>query len=135
MKKESLNTINNELTKSMLKGGITGLCAMAVILCIFALIITVLDLSATLIFPFSMTTLVIGSLIFGLIAGKCNGEKGIYIGVFSGFIYFTVFTLISLFSSSTNWLQVLIRLLCTIIPSVFGSVLGVNSGTKTKFKI
>ena len=127
--------MKNEFIKSVLKGTLLGLAVIFLCIFIFALLMTLLDLSASFSFPLSMVALGIGSFVSGLVSGKSIKEKGLLIGLYCGVIYLIVFSVTSLFSGSADFTSVLLRFLCSVIPSLAGGVFGVNSNSKSNFKI
>ena len=136
MKKDNDYYDGSIFLQSVFKGFVVGIVVTGLLLCVFAGIMLMLDMSAASTEYFSVAALIIASFIGGFFAAKFSGEKGLMTGAAVGGALFLFISLISvIFARDVKLLDFVIRLAATLPAATVGGILGVNAIGKNKFKI
>lgn len=122
--------------KPILIGSIISILSAGVLLFIFALVITKIDLPFSLITPISVAILGFSTLIGSFIGAKGFGRKGFFVGLCISLVIFITLLLLNLSIEPQGFGTVAVAKAITIlITGVVGGVLGVNKKKSAKFKI
>lgn len=117
----------------VLFGTAIGLVGTAVILTVFALILTLQDVPQGVILPLIIGAMAVGAFLGGYICARIAGKKGLVYGFLSGLLYYLILTLLSLavmhFSLDASQA---IKLGMALAASCVGGVLGVNGRGKRR---
>lgn len=125
--------VRNELSPGMqmLKNGGIG-ALIGLILCIVfsliaAFVVSIGDLPHRSVMPISMAIIGISAFIGSLIAGKIHKRQGLLIGLIVGAIMLLVVLAAGFFVPDESiGADMLLKALVTLVPSLVGSVIGVN---------
>lgn len=123
----------NSLYKNIASSVLIGLIVFAVLLPLFALVVTLLDLNISSTGPLASICIGISSAASGFIAAKKNNSKGLLLGSICGFIIFAIVKIIALLINPAGiTLITLIHLTIIMLAGCIGGILGVNSNNKRK---
>ena len=133
-----LNTSNDnkKMIKSVILGGVSSSCIMAILMCITAVILTTSALLPYEYLAYIMLFIEAISVFFGgYIASRVNKSKGLILGLINGGIIFTAITLSGLISSSDTITYItLLKLVSIMLFSILGGIKGVNVKEKIHIK-
>lgn len=136
LKKDNGYYDGNIILQGVVKGIIVGIVTIGLAIGAFSLIVTFLDLPRAYCPFLSLASIVIGTFFSGLCCSKSCGEGGLKCGGIMGGIFFVIFAIITLIlGSSAVLIDLFIRLVCCMLPSLAGGVIGVNIEDKRKFKL
>ena len=122
--------------KPILIGSIISIFSAGVLLFIFALVMTKVDLPFSLVTPISIVILGFSTLIGSFIGAKSFGRKGFFVGLCVSLLVFLTLLLINLSLQPQGFGSVaLIKASTVLITGIVGGVLGVNKRKTAKFKI
>lgn len=114
-------------------GSLLGMGFIIILLCIFALIMSLGIIPVNLAPLLASVGVAIGGFLGGLFAAKKSGKNGIFVGAVSGIFLFTLFSIFSLIVYKTApGSSTLIRAIIFIISASIGGILGVSSTNKRK---
>ena len=120
-----------ELVKYVLVGVGAALILCIVFSLLSALALTLADLPQKAILPISMAIIGISAFIGSFIAGKMLHKKGLWLGVLVGALLFALIFVGGLFVPDESLGSTVIsKLLLCLLPSIVGTVLGVNTRAK-----
>lgn len=123
----------NSIYKTIFVSILIGTIVFVILLPLFALIVTLLDLDISSTGPLASICIGISSAISGYIAARKIKRKGIVIGGLCGLIIFFLIKLISLLINSSGiTLITFIHLIIIVLSGCIGGIIGVNSGEKRK---
>lgn len=130
------DTVNKKIFKSLFFGIVIGSLVMIALMLIYSVIILQTGSAPSDELSYIILVFIgVGSLVSGYIAGRIYKKSGLAIGAISGAIMFLILFLSGV-SNISEGLSIisLLKLFVTIIPSILGSVLGVNKKEKLKIK-
>ena len=110
----------------MLKAVTVGLFALTVMLLLFSFVLTKVDVPFSLLNPVSMIMIALSCILAGYIAARSIRKRGFLIGAVCGIMIDIILILVSFFFSDCFDLQVLIKLIVSILSGSIGGILGVN---------
>ena len=126
----------NDYIKPILTGSIISILSTAVLLFIFSLVMTKVDLPFSLVSPISIVILGFSTLLGAFIGAKSFGCKGFFIGLCTSLLVFLTLLLLNLSMEPQGFGSIAIIKAATILISgIVGGVLGVNKRKSAKFKI
>lgn len=119
--------------KPFLIGILVSIISTAILLFIFAFLLTIYDASDSIVVIMSMLAWGIGALAGGFAAAKSYGKNGLIIGFCSGLIMFLILTIVAMIINSSGLtIQSFIKLVLSVICACVGGVLGINLKRKRK---
>ncbi|NLJ15959.1 MAG: TIGR04086 family membrane protein [Clostridiales bacterium] len=104
-----------------------GLIITAILLIIFAFLMSGIDLPEGIEAFFSALSLCIGAYFSGFIIGKLKRALGLISGIKCGIIIFAVILIISIFTGGFSGKLIIVKLIICLGGSAFGGIIGVNS--------
>lgn len=136
LKKDNEYYDGNIFLQGIIRGAVIGVVTLAVSVAVFSLVVTLLDLPRSFCPFFSLAAISLCSFFSALCCSKFCSEGGLKCGSIMGGIFFIVFALVTIILGSSQILiDLFIRLVCCMLPSLAGGVIGVNIESKRKFKI
>lgn len=122
--------------KPILTGSIISILASGILLFIFSLVLTKIDLPFPLIMPISIVILGFSTLIGSFIGAKSFGKKGFFIGLCISLVIFLTLLLLNLSIEPQGFGTIaIIKAVVVLIAGIIGGVFGVNKKNSAKFKI
>ena len=122
--------------KPILTGSIISIFSAGILLFIFALVMTKVDLPLSFITPISIMIMGFSTLIGSFIGAKSFGRKGFFIGLCVSLLVFLTLLLINLSIQPQGFGTVaLVKASTVLVTGIAGGVLGVNKRKTAKFKI
>ncbi len=122
--------------KPILTGSIVSILSSGILLFIFSLILTKIDLPFPLTMPISIVILGFSTLIGSFIGTKSFGKKGFFIGLCISLVIFLTLLLLNLSIEPQGFGTIaIIKAVVVLITGIIGGVLGVNKKNSAKFKI
>ena len=125
--------VKNEMSPSMQLvrdggiGALVGLVLCIVFSLIAAFVMSVGDLPHRSVMPISMAIIGLSSFIGALVSGKIHKRQGLIIGALTGAIMLAVILAAGFFVPDESvGATMLLKALATLVPSLVGSVIGVN---------
>lgn len=110
-----------------------GALVTAVLLLLFALLMTAVDMPSAASVALSTVAAALGALVSGFTAAKLKGCKGLVNGLIAGGILFAVILVISMCVSTAQFTMLTpARLIVCLLMAGIGGVMGVNMGRKRK---
>ena len=117
----------------MLFGTAIGLLGTAVVLMIFALVLTLQDIPQGIILPLAIGAMGVGTFLGGYVSARIVGQKGLLCGFLTGLLYYLVLTGISLaimhFSLDASQA---VKMGVALAAACVGGVLGINGKGKRR---
>ena len=121
--------------KPVLIGVAAGLVIAAVLLFLFAILIVLRDVPQALIDPMAIFSLVIGSLVSGIVCTRITRSGGLFYGTFCGGLLSVLVLLIGFFIGSAGiGLPGVFRVLFVMISAMIGGVIGANMRKKPGYR-
>ena len=122
--------------KPILIGSIISILSIGVLLFIFALVMTKVDLPFILVTPISIAVLGFSTVIGSFIGAKGFGRKGFFIGLCTSLLVFLTLLLLNLSMDPQGFGSVaIIKAITVLSTGIIGGVMGVNKRKSAKFKI
>ena len=125
--------VKNEMSPSMQLmrdsgiGALVGLILCIVFSLIAAFVVSVGDLPHRSVMPISMAIIGLSSFIGSLVSGKIHKRQGLIIGALTGAVMLAVILAAGFFvPDESAGATMLLKALATLVPSLVGSVIGVN---------
>ena len=125
--------VKNEMSPSMQLmrdggiGALVGLILCIVFSLIAAFVMSVGDLPHRSVMPISMAIIGLSSFIGSLVSGKIHKRQGLIVGALTGAVMLAVILLAGFFvPDESAGATMLLKALATLVPSLVGSVIGVN---------
>lgn len=134
MPKNQVNNFNKEMVTSFAVGTVIGLITTLASLLMFAIIMTAVDISTSVLPVLATISLIIGSF-FGAMytVGKIK-KKGFLNGIIVGAVVFLVVFIISFFVSREGLtLTTVFHLICCLLSGGISGILSVNKQMKNKY--
>ena len=129
--------VRNELSPSvqMLRdcgiGALLGLILCVVFSLIAALVVSMGDLPHRIIMPLSMAIIALSAFIGSIVAGKIHKRQGLLVGVITSVMMLAVILIAGFFVPDESFgINMILKIIATIFPSLVGSVIGVNMRRK-----
>lgn len=109
--------------------------ALCIFLCfIGAFIFFIGDIDFDNAFMFSILAYVMSSFLCGYLTGRNLKEKGMLLGALSGFCFFIMCLIISVFMGPHFDIDTLYKLIISLVSGAIGGICGVNKRNKKKLK-
>ena len=111
-----------------LSGAMCAFVIMIIILALFAMLMTKIDVKENTLSLFSTAALLTGAFFGGCVSAKRRRKNGLLMGVITGvFIFITILILSAMFTDITRDLTPSKKLMLTLLSSGVGGIYGVNS--------
>ena len=122
--------------KPILIGSIISILSAGVLLFIFSLVLTKVDLPFGIITPISIIILGFSTLIGSFIGAKSFEKKGFFIGFCTSLVIFLTLLLLNLSMEPQGFGSVaIVKAVTVLVTGIIGGVWGVNKKSSAKFKI
>ena len=122
--------------KPILTGSIVSILSTAVLLFIFSIVMTKVDIPFSLVSPISIILLGFSTFLGSFIGAKSFGKKGFFIGLCVSLTVFLTLLLLNLSMEPQGLGSIAaVKAVTTVITGVVGGVLGVNKRKTANFKI
>ena len=125
--------VRNELSPSvqMLRdcgiGAVVGLVLCIVFSLIAALVVSSADLPHRIVMPISMAIIGLSAFIGSIISGKIHKRQGLIVGVIVGILMLLVILAAGFFVPDDSLgATMILKAIATLLPTLIGSVIGVN---------
>lgn len=128
------NTKTNEFPyMAIASSAAIGLGVILLLLLLFSLLLSVQDISQSMIAPITVLMLLLGGMVGGYRCGHLLRKNGFLIGVLTGALQYLILLLISLaLPQNEVGISVLYKLMLIVVSSAIGSIIAVNRRTKVK---
>ena len=123
-------SVTSQISKPrvFLYGTIISLLCATVCILLFALLLTLCDLSASIAYPLSSLSIGFGGLVGSRYVSRKIGEKGYLCGIIIGIIIFSINSIVIFVMGGGSFTFFsLIRFVIVIIMSMLGGILGINT--------
>ena len=118
--------IKKIMISSAIGSGI-GMVSTSILIFLMAAALTVGNIPAMMISPITVVFLAFGGFFGGFTSAKLSGEKGLFCGMISGFLYFIVAWIFgALFENFGFGIAAVIKAAMIIISASLGGIIGVN---------